>query len=84
MQAGSEAIMTVPKTKDYDDDKGDGYLRYPYIFKPPEPPGAPGTVIQLQLKKSTYKKPKNEMVCQYCGMNLTEEERLSHNCRKKP
>jgi len=79
MQAGSEAIMTVPKTKDYDDDKGDGYRPYPYIFKPP---GAPGTVIQLQLKKSNYKEPKNEMVCQYCGMTLTEEERLSHNCRK--
>jgi len=69
---------------DDDGDEGDGYLPYPYIGKPPDPPGTPGTVTQLQVTKFAEKKLKNEMVCQYCGMNLTEEERLSHNCRKKP
>ena len=75
---------------DGDDDEGDegnegdDYLPYSYISKPPEPPGAPGTVTQLQVKKSTEKKPKNEIVCQSCGLTLTEEERVSHNCRKKP
>jgi len=71
---------------DYDDegDEGDGYFPYPYIGKPPDPPGAPGTVTQLQVEKSAEKKLKNEMVCQYCGLTLTEEERISHNCRKSP
>ena len=91
MQSGPDAIMAVSTRKDVrrgfdddEDDKGDVCLPYPYIDKPPGPPGAPGTVTQLLLKKSIEKKIKNEIVCQYCGMNLTKEERLSHNCRKKP
>jgi predicted regulator of Ras-like GTPase activity (Roadblock/LC7/MglB family) len=96
-QAGPGAVMAVTTTKDvrltrfglddddYDeDDEGDDNFPYPYIYKPPNPPGAPGTVTQLQVKKSTEKKPKNEIVCQSCGLTLTEEERVSHNCRKKP
>ncbi|NVM19855.1 MAG: roadblock/LC7 domain-containing protein [Candidatus Lokiarchaeota archaeon] len=67
-----------------EDDEDDGNFPYPYIDKLPEPPGAPGTVTQLRVKKSAEKELKNEMVCQYCGLTLTEEERLSHNCRKKP
>ena len=70
---------------DFDfDDEGDGHLPYPHIGNPPDPPVAPRTVTQLRVKKSTKKKTKNETVCQYCGMTLTEEERISHNCRKSP
>jgi len=96
-QAGPNAVMTVSTTKDarlsrfgldeddYDEDDGDeDNFPYPYIYKPPDPPEAQRTVTQLLVKKSTKKKLKNEMVCQYCGMNLTEEERFSHNCRKSP
>ena len=80
-QVGSNVLVI----SDDDDDNNDyDIYPYPYIFKPPEPPGAPGTVTQLQVKKSTKKKLKKEIICQYCGMTLTEEERLSHNCRKKP
>ena len=78
-----EKIERLGFDNDYDDegDEGDGYFPYPYIDKPPDPPG---TVTQLQVEKSAEKKLKNEMVCQYCGLNLTEEERKSHNCRKSP
>lgn len=67
----------------YKDDRND-YFPYPYIYKPPGPPGAPGVVTQVQVEKSKYKEPETEILCQYCGMVLTEEERLSHNCRKSP
>jgi len=69
---------------DDDDEDGDDYIPYPYIFKPPEPPGAPRVATQLQVIKSVDKEPENEVYCQYCGITLTEEERLSHNCRKSP
>jgi len=57
---------------------------YPYIFKPPEPPGDLGVETQSQIKVSMDKKSESKVYCQYCGRELTEEEQLSHNCRKKP
>jgi len=94
MQAGPNAILIVSTTKEvrlglrpldlrriFDDD--DRYP-YPYIFKPPEPPGDLGLETQLQVKKSMDKEPENEIYCQYCGRKLTKEEKFSHNCRKRP
>lgn len=95
-QIGPNAILIVSTTKEvrlglnmldfiranFDDD--DERYPYPYIFKPPEPPGDLGVATQLQVKKSMDKEPENEMYCQYCGRKLTKEERFSHNCRKSP
>jgi len=67
---------------DFDDD--DERYPYPYIFKPPEPPGDFDMEVQLQVNKFMDKEPENEMYCQYCGMKLTDEEGISHNCRKSP
>ena len=64
--------------------KGEEDLPYPYVFKPPEPPSNFGIATQLQDKKSRDKEQENEIYCQYCGMKLTEEERISHNCRVRP
>jgi len=64
--------------------KGDEDLPYPYVFKPPEPPGDFDMEIQLQVNKFIDKEPENGTFCQYCGMKLTDEEKISHNCRKKP
>ncbi len=70
---------------DFDDDDGDDYLPYPYIFKPPEPPIDIGVAPRLQLRSpKKVKDPEDEINCQYCGRKLTEEERFSHNCRKSP
>ena len=71
------------KQFDLIDDDEDRYP-YPYIFKPPEPPGDLGVVPQLLVKKSIEKEPEDEYYCQYCGMKLTDGERISHNCRKNP
>jgi len=71
---------------DFDDDFDDDEDRYPYpyILKPKEPPGDLGIETQVQVKKPIEKEPENEKVCQYCGRKLTDEERFSHNCRKRP
>ena len=98
MQAGPNAVLTVSTTKEvrlglilldcrriFDDDNDDDErYPYPYIFKPPEPPGDLGVAPQLQVKKSMDKEQEDEYFCQYCGRKLTKEERFSHNCRKSP
>ena len=66
----------------FDDD--DDWYPYPYIFKPPEPPGDFEMEVQLQVNKFIDKEPENEYVCQYCGKKLTEVEWATHNCRKSP
>ena len=64
-----------------DDDR----FPYPYIFKPPKPPDdlaiAPQVQVQTPLK---IKDPVGQNFCQYCGRELTEEEQLTHSCKKKP
>jgi len=40
--------------------------------------------VQLQVNKFIDKEPEIGANCQYCGMKLTDEEGISHNCRKKP
>ena len=66
---------------DDDDDYGDRYP-YSYIFKPPEPPGDIKMATQLQVNKFIDEELDNKIHCQYCGRKLTEEEWLTHNCRK--
>lgn len=63
-------------------ENGDIYP-YPYIFKPPEPPTDLDADPQVQVKIPEHKVSKNLVYCQYCGKKFTEEELLTHNCRKK-
>jgi len=76
--------ITKKKSEDYYNDD-DVYFPYPYIFKPPEPPNdfamAPQVLIRAPLKE---KEPEEEVNCQFCGMELTKEEQLTHSCKKKP
>ena len=72
------------KLGDFDDDDNDDRYPYPYILKPPEPPGDLGVAPQSQIKKPIKFEPEDEIYCQYCGRKLTKEERFSHNCRKSP
>ena len=67
-----------------DDDEDDDRYPYPYIFKPPEPPDDFEIAPQLQVYKFMDKELENEKVCPFCGMELTEEEGITHNCRKNP
>ncbi|GAH32880.1 unnamed protein product, partial [marine sediment metagenome] len=91
-QAGPNMILIASTTKSVkdndrnnDDRNDDDRYTYPYIFKPPDPPGGSGLIApQIQIKKTLHKELENEYVCQYCGIKLTREEEFSHNCRKHP
>ena len=71
----------IMKMEGGDDEDG---FPFPYISKPPEPPEDFEMGAQFQVKKSMNKEPEYEIYCQYCGKNLSKEERFSHNCKKKP
>jgi len=72
------------KKSDYDDDNDDRFP-YPYIFKPPKPPDDFAMTPQLLIRPSLKKKGiEEEIHCQYCGIKLTEEEEITHSCKKKP
>jgi len=79
----NEDLEKVKNWAKRDDDKN-GSFPYPYIFKPPGPPGDLGAESQSQIKIPIKKKPESKIYCQYCGMELTKDEQFSHNCRKKP
>ena len=82
MPVGPNMILIASTTKNIDDK--DGYP-YPYIFKPPEPPGNFEIAPQIQVyTPSNEKSPEDETYCQFCGRKLAKEEDFSHNCRKNP
>ena len=98
MQAGPNMILIASTTKSVKDDdrnnddrnnddrNDDDRYTYPYIFKPPDPPGGSGLIAPQIQVNSLIKEIslEDETYCQYCGRKLTEEERISHNCRKSP
>jgi len=68
-----------------DDDDSEDYPPYPYIFTPPKPPDDFAMAPQSQLRAPLKEKdPEEEIYCQFCGMELTKEEQLTHSCKKKP
>ena len=72
-------IKDLKKKRDENDDE----TPYPYIFKPPEPPGdfamAPQLQIHTPLKEKDYK---DKINCQFCGMELTKENQFTHSCNR--
>ena len=69
------------KRRDDDEDR----YPYPYIFKPPKPPDDLSMAARSQLRQPPKKKDTEEKICcQYCGMELTKEDQLTHSCQKKP
>ena len=67
--------------------EGDYKDRYPYphVFKPPEPPDDLATAPRVQVRAPLKEKdPEEEFYCQYCGMELTKEEQITHSCKEKP
>jgi len=62
---------------------GDDRFPYPYVFKPPSPPDDFSSAAQVitPLKKEDAQE---NVYCQYCGMELTKGDRLTHSCKKKP
>ena len=77
--------MTKKKRDYYNEDDDDLSFPYPYIFKPPEPPDDFAMAPQVQLLAPLKEKdPEEEIYCQICGMELTEEEQSTHSCKNKP
>jgi len=63
---------------------GDGDLPFPYIFKPPSPPGDLGLMAEPQTKRLTNEKDtKNELYCKYCGAELPKGQSICHVCGNK-
>ena len=63
---------------------GDDSLPYPFIFKPPTPPGDLGLSGQAQLKQPT---PKEDLwdkpYCKNCGSIISEGQTICPACGKK-
>jgi len=74
---GSMALSK--KTSDDDD-----YFPYPYIFKPPAPPGDIVPAGQLQaMQPTTEEEPEFELYCKYCGSKLKKEQKSCEKCGAK-
>lgn len=69
---------------DFDDNDDDGYLPFPYIFKPPSPPGDLSLEGQPQAKRFITKEAlKYKPYCKHCGSILPDGETICHVCGKK-
>lgn len=67
---------------DFDGDEGD--LPFPYIFKPPTPPGDLGLKGQLQARQTiTEEEQEYESFCKHCGAELPKGQAICHVCGKR-
>ncbi|MFW9867274.1 MAG: zinc ribbon domain-containing protein [Candidatus Thorarchaeota archaeon] len=67
---------------DSDDDEGD--LPFPYILKPPTPPGDLSLAGEPQAKEHIIKQSlEYESFCKHCGAELPEGQAICHACGKK-
>ena len=89
---GGDQIL-VARDKDYrlilhaEPNGDDGFMGegFPYIFTHPKPPDDFEPAAQVQIRAPLKEKePEEEVNCQFCGMELTKEEQLTHSCKKKP
>ena len=65
--------------------KRDGaFYPYPYVFKPPEPPGDIGVATNVQLNRPVDEEEFDvDLFCWYCGSKLSMDERFCSVCGKK-
>jgi predicted regulator of Ras-like GTPase activity (Roadblock/LC7/MglB family) len=94
LQAGPDTVLTISTTKDvrlgllfldlkrfFED--FDNYP-YPYIFKPPSPPGEAGAEAKLKPEYISSKKVSEiTFYCKHCGAVLSNGESICHVCGKK-
>ena len=93
LQAGPNAVLTVSTTKNvrlgllFHDLKRNfddfDFFPYPYIYKPPSPPGG-GAEAKIKPEYISSKKvSENTPYCKHCGANLSNGELICHVCGKK-
>jgi len=70
---------------DFDDKEDeDGYFPFPYIFKPPSPPGDLSLAGEPQVKPPKIgEELQNEPYCKHCGSILPEGQTICHVCGKR-
>jgi hypothetical protein len=63
---------------------GNDDLPYPYIFKPPSPPGDLGLESAAQLRDPPVKKVRGyNLYCKFCGADLPTGQSICHVCGNK-
>lgn len=71
----------LKRLSEYDED---GDLPFPYIFKPPSPPGDLGLAGQSQVKRPIKEEfPEDKPYCKHCGAELPKGQAICHVCGKK-
>ena len=61
-----------------------GDFPFPYLFKPPSPPGDLGLAGQVQVEKvPSEEEPEFELFCKYCGSKLIKKQKFCRFCGKK-
>ena len=74
--------ISVISTEKSDGEGGD--LPYPYVFKPPTPPGDLGLAGEPQTKRPiTIDILKDKPYCKHCGAELPPGQAVCHVCGKK-
>ncbi len=62
-----------------------GITPHPYISTPPKPPDDFAAATHVQVRAPLNERdPEGDVNCQYCGKKLTEDEQITHSCKKKP
>ena len=68
----------------YERGRGGDYYPFPFVFKPPEPPGDIGVATNVQLNKSVDEDELDvELFCRYCGSKLGMDESFCSVCGRK-
>jgi predicted regulator of Ras-like GTPase activity (Roadblock/LC7/MglB family) len=68
---------------DFSDFRGDRFP-YPYVFKPPSPPGDLGLASQAQLREAPLKEDLwDKPYCKNCGSIISEGQSVCHVCKKR-
>ena len=79
-----EFLKRTGQTKDKVSEGDNGYFPFPYIFKPPSPPGDLALAGQPQIKEPIIKQVlEYEPYCKHCGAELPKGQAICHVCGKK-
>jgi predicted regulator of Ras-like GTPase activity (Roadblock/LC7/MglB family) len=83
-RAADKIAKIISKSNDFDDFDDDGGYPFPFIEKPPSPPGDLAGAGQLQAQEAaTMQVHGYESYCKHCGAKLPKGQAICHVCGKK-
>ncbi len=77
-----KVVLFTDKSFKQSSDGNDEFFPYPYIFKPPSPPGG-STSEPIAKPAITEEVQENEPYCKHCGSKLAKGQLICHVCRNK-